>query len=164
MSVYIPYMFFIFLVMLAAVQDIAYLKIPNAVILTLAVGFLPCALAAGLPWTVIGTNFLVGFGAFFIGLILFAFKLAGGGDGKLIAASALWFGWNMSLVQFLFYTAIFGGGLAVFVLFVRQTPAPHFLAKQDWFLRLQEPGGGLPYAVAVALGSLFALPNSPFYS
>ena len=52
-------------------------------------------------------------------MVLFGLNLVGGGDAKLLAASALWIGYEQ-LVPFLLYVTIFGGALALLLLAYRR--------------------------------------------
>ena len=84
-----------------------------------------------------------------------ALGLLGGGDAKLLTAGALWAGPGL-LMEFLFLTALAGGGMAT-VLWLRhrlsRAAAPAFLlstpSDPDF---AKQP---MPYAVAVAAGALY---------
>ena len=51
----------------------------------------------------------------------------GGGDAKLAAATALWFGFD-HLLDYLLYASLFGGALTLVLLQFRQWPLPSPLA------------------------------------
>ena len=55
-------------------------------------------------------------------MLLFQLRLVGGGDAKLLAAAALWVGYEQ-LIPFLVYVTIFGGVLALVLLAYRCAPA-----------------------------------------
>ena len=82
--------------------------------------------------------------------------LVGGGDAKLLAAAALWLGFDQ-LVPFLAYVTIFGGALALLLLAYRRCP-PARLPLPDWAARLHAKGEGMPYGVAIAAGALSIYP------
>jgi prepilin peptidase CpaA len=82
--------------------------------------------------------------------LLFHFNLLGGGDAKLLAALAIWAGFD-SLLPFLIAVSLLGGVLALVLLVVRlvcaRFPAGH------WPLSLL-PGHPLPYGVAIGGGAV----------
>ncbi len=79
--------------------------------------------------------------AFFAGL--FALKLMGGGDVKLLTALALWIEPN-AFLQLLLVMALAGGVLTIVM------GAYHFLQRQKERL-------AIPYGVAIAFGALWVL-------
>jgi prepilin peptidase CpaA len=90
------------------------------------------------------------------GMLLFSMNLLGGGDAKLLAAAALWIGFDQ-LVPFVAYVTIFGGALALLILAYRQVPAGA-LPLPDWAIRLHARDEGMPYGVAIAAGALLIYP------
>jgi len=54
----------------------------------------------------------VGGTLFAVGFAMFAFGWMGGGDSKLLAATAFWFTWP-DVFTYLVYTALFGGALTL---------------------------------------------------
>ncbi|WP_119166821.1 A24 family peptidase [Algihabitans albus] len=93
---------------------------------------------------------------FLIGLGLFAAGLAGGGDVKLLAATALWAGPAL-LAGLVVIMSLAGGLLAVIVLtriwWLRRL-APADLREHLGASIAQQP---IPYGVAIASGGLFVL-------
>lgn len=149
------------LVIVGALKDATSYTIPNWIPLSLVAAFPLAALAAGLPLGAAGLNFAVGAAALVLGAAMFAARWIGGGDAKLLAATALWLGWPVSL-QFLLVTALFGGGLTFALLAIRSAPLrPLVLLGPGWFTRLAEPGGDVPYGLAIAAGVLMTFPDSP---
>jgi len=148
------------LLLYAACSDIARMIIPNWVSIALGAAFPPAALAAGLPLGEIGMHLLFGAAVLAVGFFLFAANIFGGGDAKLLAATAVWTGFA-AFWPFLFWTATAGGVLALALLAARQfvkqaeTHPPfvnHLLQKQS----------GIPYGVAIMCGGLMAIPSLPF--
>ena len=80
----------------------------------------------------------------------------GGGDAKVAAAAALWFGFG-HLLNYLLYASLFGGALTLLLLQFRQWPLPYALAGQAWLLRLHAKDSGIPYGIALAIGALDGL-------
>ena len=82
------------LLVYAACTDVASLTIPNWVSIALAGVFPLAALAVGMPLSEIGMHYLFGAAILAIGFFLFAANIFGGGDAKLIAAAAVWTGFQ----------------------------------------------------------------------
>jgi prepilin peptidase CpaA len=148
------------LLIYAACSDIARMIIPNWVSIAMSVAFPPAALAMGMPLTEVGMHVLFGAAVLAVGFFLFAANIFGGGDAKLLAATAVWTGFN-AFLPFIFWTAIGGGVLALLLLasrqFVKQTETNppfvnHLLQKQN----------GIPYGVAIMFGGLIAIPSLAF--
>jgi len=70
-----------------------------------------------------------------VGFAMFARGWVGGGDAKLMAAAALWLGFE-HLFAFLLWTAILGGGLALLLLAYRRMLPPPWLIRQPWALSI----------------------------
>ncbi|NTJ66617.1 peptidase [Agrobacterium rhizogenes] len=147
---------------IAAISDLLTMTIPNRVSLALALAFLLLAPLFGLSLAEIGLHFAGAGAVFFACFALFALNVMGGGDAKLLAAAALWFGFDSSLVEFLVYVAFIGGVLTVFIVFLRSQantilaiglPLPNSLviAKK------------IPYGIAIAIGGVMAFPSSPIF-
>jgi len=83
----------------------------------------------------------------------------GGGDAKLAAATALWFGFG-HLLDFLVYASLLGGVLTLVLIQFRKLPLPGPLARQSWIMRLHEKGGGVPYGIALAAAALIVYPKT----
>ncbi len=92
---------------------------------------------------------------FAIGYVVFALRMMGGGDVKLIIVLALWVGWE-KLAMFGFNFAVLGGVLSIFILIVRKI-IPHIISdkgKLPRILRNKEP---VPYGLAIAGAFLMML-------
>jgi prepilin peptidase CpaA len=148
------------LLLYAACSDIARMIIPNWVSIAMSAAFPVAALAHGMPLSEIGMHVLFGAAVLAVGFFLFAANIFGGGDAKLLAATALWTGFA-GFWPFIFWTAIAGGLMALVLLTARQfvkqaeTNPPfvnHLLQKQN----------GIPYGVAIMCGGLIAIPTLPF--
>lgn len=142
---------------LAGAMDLLTYTIPNRVVLVLAIGFFACALTSGLPWLVLAMHVTVGYSALVIGYVLFTRGWVGGGDAKLMAAVALWFGFD-HLLPFLFWTAMLGGTLALILLTYRSILPPLWLINQSWAMRLHDQKEGIPYGIAIAGAGLIVYP------
>lgn len=146
-------------VTVAACYDLLTMQIPNRFPAVLVVAFVAAALVSGMPLATIGIHFLVAFGVLALTFTLFAFGFLGGGDAKLAAAIALWFGLEQTL-PFLIIMALCGGALSLVILAFRSVPLPGFLLGQSWAFRLHEQGAGVPYGVALAAAALLVFPDT----
>jgi prepilin peptidase CpaA len=147
------------LVIAAALSDLTTMKIPNWLSGSLIVGFFPAALAVGLPLEVVGLHGAVAVVALLVGMGLFALRVIGGGDAKLIAAACLWLGPSASF-PFILWTAIFGGVLSIGLIVARRDFAHHIVGGPGWVHTLLEAKGDIPYGIAIAAGALMAFPAS----
>jgi prepilin peptidase CpaA len=143
----------------AASSDLLTMTISNRISLALAGGFLGLALVVGLPPIAIGWHFGAGALVLLAGFICFSQGWIGGGDAKLAAATALWFGFDY-LMPYLLYASLFGGALTLLLVQFRHLPLPALLARQQWILRLHEKGGGVPYGIALAAAALVVYPQT----
>ncbi len=145
---------------LAAVYDARSMTIPNWISIVLAISYVPVAFIVGLPLVDIGWSVGIGFIALVIGIALFAFRILGGGDAKLLAASAMWVGLS-GLLPFLLYTALAGGALSLFLLLARKwMPLMPVVVGPQWMQRLLEPKGDIPYGIAIAVAAVLVYPQT----
>lgn len=148
------------LMLLAAWADVKSYTIPNWIPGVMALAFIPGAWAMGLGWAEAGAFVLTGFAVLVVMIGLWLPGWIGGGDAKLIAAGALWFGWP-DAAMFLLLSGVAGGALAVGLLMLRRFAPGLPGMKADWIANspLRE-GAPAPYALAIAAGALWALPMS----
>ncbi|WP_299810214.1 prepilin peptidase [uncultured Roseibium sp.] len=152
------------LVAFGGASDLLTMTIRNRVSVLLIAGFAGLALATGLP--------LSGWGMHALGLLVvfpvcfgfFAAGWMGGGDVKFISAIALWIGLTPELGVFVLLVAFFGMLLTFALLFVRKFEVvPTVLATQDWFARLHDRKGGIPYGIAIAVAGLKIYPSTEWF-
>jgi prepilin peptidase CpaA len=143
----------------AAVSDLFTMTISNRVSLVLVAGFLVLAVASGLGLSDILWHFGAGASVLAAGFVCFAFGWIGGGDAKVAAGAALWFGFG-DLLNYLVYASLFGGALTLLLLQFRQWPLPYPLAGQAWLLKLHARESGIPYGIALAIGALVVYPET----
>jgi prepilin peptidase CpaA len=143
----------------AASTDLFTQKIYNGVPITLAVGFFALAALDRMPAADIGDHLGAGLAVLGVCFVFFVRGWCGGGDVKLAAAAALWLGWT-HLFDYLLCTSLLGGALTVLLLEFRKRSLPLTLASQAWVARLHEPGGGVPYGIALATAALVVYPST----
>lgn len=147
------------MMLVAAITDLREYRIPNWTSGWLAMGAFAAIALSGMPWTDAAWQLGLGAAALALGVLLFALGVWGGGDGKLVAAAALWFDPG-SILSFLLYTTLAGAGLALVALALNyfrvllwRIPALRALPLEHWAKRS-------PYGVAIAIGALIAFPES----
>lgn len=150
-------------VLYAAFTDIISFTISNKLNLAFTLSFLIFIIPLGLSPQQILSHFIVGAIAFGIGILLFYFGVWGGGDAKLIAPIGLWLGAS-SMYLFVFYTAIFGGIIALFLIVGRRLAKKFGLPKKPKWLRQMLRGtAAVPYGVALCFGALVALTKADWF-
>jgi prepilin peptidase CpaA len=143
----------------AAASDLFTMTIPNRVSLALAAGFLALALMSGMGAYDILSHLGAGATVLTVAFACFAMGWVGGGDAKVAAAAALWFGFG-HLLDYLLYASLFGGALTLLLLQFRQWPLPYPFASQAWLLKLHAKESGIPYGIALAIGALMIYPET----
>lgn len=143
----------------AALSDLFLMKISNIACLFLAAGFIILAPLAGLSLQSILLHLAAGIGVIIICFGLFTINAMGGGDAKLISATALWTGFSASLVQYLLISAITGGILTVLILLLRKLVNRNKIAHIAFLYRLTDPTKGIPYGIALAIAGLWIFPQ-----
>lgn len=152
-------MLFPALMAFAAASDLFTMTISNRISLALVAGFLVLAPLSGMGLH----DFLMHLGAGATVLVVafgcFAMGWIGGGDAKVAAGVALWFGFD-HLLEYLVYASLLGGALTLLLLYVRQWPLPGPLTRQAWLLRLHDKQTGIPYGIALAIGAMMVYPET----
>ena len=143
----------------AAASDLFTMTISNRVSLALAAGFLILALLSGMGFYDILLHLGAGAAVLAVAFACFAMGWVGGGDAKVAAGAALWFGFG-HLMNYLVYASLFGGVLTLLLIQFRQWPLPYALAGQTWLLRLHAKDSGIPYGIALAIGALMIYPET----
>ena len=143
---------FAILLLAAAAEDAVRLRISNITVLLVIVAALAAAIIAG-PRLSLWQNVLVLAALLAVGTPLFAAGKLGGGDVKLLAAAGLWFD-LAGAARMLVAVMLAGGLLALLVLAAR---LPNWSEKIRRRVVILQPGGGIPYGVAIAAGALIAM-------
>jgi prepilin peptidase CpaA len=150
----------------AALSDLVSLRIPNWLTGALALAFPVAALLAAhgvsghrIDWL---SHIEAGAAVFAGAAILFACRMLGGGDVKLLAAMALWSGLHL-ILPLLFLVAVIGGGFALVVLGLRQPLVQAsllaVLRRAPAFLYSRMP---IPYGIPIAIAGILTAPHLPF--
>jgi prepilin peptidase CpaA len=143
----------------AASSDLFTMTISNRLSLALAGGFAVLTVVSGMPLIQVAWHLGAGALVLVVSFVFFTRGWIGGGDAKLAAATALWFGFA-HLLDYLLYASLFGGALTLLMLQFRGLPLPQVLARQDWVQRLHDKGAGVPYGIALAAAALVVYPHT----
>jgi prepilin peptidase CpaA len=152
-------MLFPALMAFAAASDLFTMTISNRVSLALAAGFLILALMSGMGLHDLLSHVGAGAAVLTAAFVCFAMGWMGGGDAKVAAGVALWFGFG-HLFDYLVWASLLGGALTLLLLQFRQWPLPSPLTGQAWLLRLHAKESGIPYGIALAIGALMIYPET----
>lgn len=136
----------------AAAEDAVRLRISNVTVLLVIGGAIAAAIVAG-PEFRLWQNLAVFAGVLAAGTPLFAAGKLGGGDVKLFAAAGLWFD-LLGAAGLLLAVALSGGVLALLILLARMPNWSEDARRRVVALR---PGGGIPYGVAIAAGTVITM-------
>lgn len=155
---------FVLIVLAAAVSDVIRYRIPNLLVLALAIVFVTWA---GVHYA--ETAWLSHLGAALVclagGFVLYLLGQMGAGDVKLLTVVALWAGLG-GLVALLLFMSLSGLLVLPLILLARwlvQKAQARNLWKPQWTLpRVLTKREGVPYGVAIALGALVTMVVHPF--
>lgn len=103
-------------------------------------------------------SIIVALAAFAVGFVVYAFKLMGGGDVKLLVVTLLWIRLDAAF-EYLLQVACAGGALALFLWLSRMVVVKAMVfAHKSWTLpRIWQVGAPLPYGVAIASVFLYRM-------
>lgn len=152
---------FPFCMVFAALSDMLSMTIANRVSLLLVAVFAVVAPLTGMGWVDYGWHFAAGAMVLAVTFGLFAVGGMGGGDAKLLSATALWMGFNLHLVEYLVASTIAGGVLALAILCYRNSALAAYTGHHLFLRNLADPGKGVPYGIALGIGGLVSYPGSP---
>lgn len=154
-------LFFPFFMAFAAASDLVSMTISNKVSLALMAGFMVFAFWMKMDYATIGWHWAMFAVVLSGGFSLFAFGIIGGGDAKLAAATALWLGWEHTMLYFII-AAFMGGALTLILLKLRSMPLPERVSKVDWVARLYSADSGVPYGIALGTSAMLVYPQTPW--
>lgn len=146
----------------AGTTDLLTMTIPNRISFALVLGFFAAAALGGLSWMEIGRHAAAGAIVLAVGIAMFSQGWMGGGDAKLLAAAALWLGFEQ-LFDYIVLTALLGGLLTILILTYRSFIPPVLIAGRDWAERLHDKKCGVPYGIALGAAGLVVFPHSAVF-
>lgn len=146
----------------AGIMDLMTLKIRNILVSGIAIVFFVAAPIVGLSLTEIGLNVAVAALVLIVSFGFFAAGWIGGGDAKLAAATALWFGWD-HVLPYLIVSTLAGGLLTLAIIGFRSMLMPAGLYRFSWLVKLHESKTGVPYGIAFAIAALIVFPETVWF-
>jgi prepilin peptidase CpaA len=147
----------------AAASDLLTMTISNRLTVILAVAFLLLTPIAGLDLHTFALHLATGAVVLAIAFACFAMGWIGGGDAKLAAVIALWFGVENAF-SFLLLASLLGGALTLLILSFRGIVLPVFAVRHEWLARLHDRKQGVPYGIALAAAALAVYPQTVWMS
>ena len=151
---------FPFCMLHAAMSDMVSMTIANRVSLILVGAFVVLAPLTGMGWTTFGWHLAAGAMILAITFTIFAIGGMGGGDAKLLAATALWMGFGFPLLQYLVYSAVIGGVLTLAILLFRSSPVSWYAGRNVLLRNFADQRAGIPYGVALGAAGLLVYPET----
>lgn len=150
------------LMLLVISYDITQYIIPNWLIGLVLALYPVYVLLAPVPinWT---AGLMIAGVVLAVGLVIFYFKLMGGGDIKLLVVCALWAG-DVASIKLIFFTALLGGIMALLLLLGRPVAGYYKarIAPERLMPKILLPGEPLPYGVAIAIAMLILIWTGEF--
>lgn len=148
---------------MAAMTDILSMTIPNRVSLLLGVSYFLIAPFAGLDLVTIGWSVVAALCVFTVCFILFALNIMGGGDAKILTASALWFGFGVDLIDYLTLVGFLGMFLTIGIVLLRRRNLSYIMNLLPIPSHLTDPKAGVPYGVAIGMAALLNYPETKIF-
>lgn len=152
---------FPFCMAFAIVSDMVSMTIANRVSVVLVGAFALAAPLTGMAWADYGWHFAAAGLVLACTFGLFAIGGMGGGDAKLMAATALWMGFTPHLLLYLLHASIYGGALTLLILFYRRSPFSAFTGDYVLLRHFADDRAGIPYGIALGAAGLMVYPATP---
>lgn len=152
---------FPFCMVFAALSDMLSMTIANRVSLLLVAVFAFVAPLTGMDWAAYGWHFAAGALVLAVTFGLFALGGMGGGDAKLLSATAVWMGFSFQLLEYLVASAFIGGLLTLAIVSYRGSALAVYTGRNMFLRHLADGKGGIPYGIALGIGGLVTYPASP---
>lgn len=147
------------LMVFSAFADLFTMTIPNRVSLVLIGGYFLLAIYLQLPWQVVASHVVCGGAILLLTFVLFHFEWIGGGDAKLAASTALWFGWD-HLLDYGLAASIAGGVLTLIIMELRRHDLSSKMLSYRFVALWADKRNGVPYGIALAIAGLLIYPQT----
>lgn len=154
------FVIFPFCMAFAAVSDMLSMTIANRVSLILVGAFAIIAPFTGMDWSIYGMHFLAGGLVLAATFLLFAIGGMGGGDAKLLSATAVWMGFGLPLLQYLVLAAFIGGTLTLAILSYRKSALAVYTGHSRFLRHFADEANGIPYGIALGIGGMLVFPET----
>ena len=152
---------FPFCMAFAIVSDMVSMTIANRVSIVLVATFAVVAPLTGMAWADYGWHFAAGALVLCVTFGLFALGAMGGGDAKLLAATALWMGFSPLLIEYIVQASILGGALTLLILLYRKSALSVYTGGNVFLRHFADQKVGIPYGVALGAAGLMTYPSTP---
>ena len=152
---------FPFCMVFAAISDMVSMTIANRVSAILVATFAVVAPLTGMDWAVYGWHFAAGGLVLAVTFAMFAVGAMGGGDAKLLSATAVWMGLSVELMQYVFYGAMIGGVLTLLIIIYRRSPLSTLTGNHMLLRHFANQKAGVPYGIALGIAGLLTFPTTP---
>ena len=149
---------FTFTMVYAGLTDLMTMKIQNSLLLIFLLAYAMLAPLVGFTISEMGWSAAVAAAVLLVAFVLFALGWIGGGDAKLAAVTALWFGADHT-PAYLIYMALIGLAFTLAILQFRVLTLPACLQNRSWIARLHSRSD-VPNGVAMALAALVVFPQT----
>jgi prepilin peptidase CpaA len=153
----------------AAIYDFLFYKIPNKLVIFILAAYILKAgftIVMGASIDILTEPVLTFTIVLSVGFLLFAIKVLGAGDAKLLAVSSLWMS-EINSIQFITLVVISGGILALIYItlkkplaFIRKLMLSKIVAKYGEATFVSASGNVVPYAMAICAGVVWVLLNN----
>jgi len=151
---------FPFCMLFAALSDLLSMTIANRVSIILVGVFVVVAPLTGMDWQTIGLHLAAGAIVLCITFGLFATGTMGGGDAKLISASAVWMGLGFNLIAYLVAASFIGGLLTLCILAYRGSALEVYTANNRFLRNFTSDAKDVPYGIALGVAGILVYPQT----
>ena len=136
------------------------MTIANRVSILLVATFAIVAPLTGMDWATYGWHFAAAMLVLTVTFTLFAIGGMGGGDAKMLAATALWMGFSFELLQYVVYSSLIGGLLTVLLLIYRGSALSAITGHNLFLKNFADTRKGVPYGIALGISGLIVYPST----
>jgi prepilin peptidase CpaA len=144
----------------AAISDMLSMTIANRVSLLLIGSFAILAPLTGMPLYALGMHAVAMIVVLAVCFGFFAMGVMGGGDAKLLASTALWFGFSPELMNYLLLASILGGALTLAILNYRGSSMAVLTGRVGFLARIADAKEKIPYGIALGAAGLIVFPDT----
>ncbi|MEN0040957.1 MAG: prepilin peptidase, partial [Pseudomonadota bacterium] len=137
-------------VIYATFSDLLSMRISNLTCGILVLGFFVLAPLSGMGWEAIAIHTAVALAALVMGMSFFSMGVMGGGDAKLIAAVALWFGLGLT-IPYILAASLLGAVVTLIIVGLRKAKPvlPDAICNWRVLAKVLDRKEGIPYGLAL---------------
>jgi prepilin peptidase CpaA len=146
----------------AGASDLLTMRIPNQVSVALALAYFVLAAWLGASWETLVLHAIAGIVVLGLALLAYLPGWIGGGDAKLVAATAVWVGWE-HLLDYGVMASVAGGLVTIVVIGIAWFDLSPIFTKFPFVRLLAKRVNCVPYGVALAIGGVFVYPQTEIW-